>query len=140
MQIWLHPYLCFLPFIPFTTLIISFFGSSNRSLTCHQPCVVWERNCIALRQFGSMTVTLTQSPTPLCVLSRQTGTGRASTLGVLTNMSGWFHPLSSLEHSHKVLVWFQLQLYTAKSQYWLHKAGASPEHWQFKTDNLLMKF
>ena len=22
----------------------------------------------------------------------------------------------------------QLQLYTAKSQYWLHKAGASPEH------------
>jgi len=26
----------------------------------------------------------------------------------------------------------KLQLYTAKSQYWLHKAGASPEHWQFK--------
>jgi len=34
---------------------------------------------------------------------------------------------------------FQLQLYTAKSQYWLHKAGASPEHWQFKINNLLMK-
>ena len=33
----------------------------------------------------------------------------------------------------------QLQLYTAKSQYWLHKAGASPEHWQFKINNLLMK-
>jgi len=30
-----------------------------------------------------------------------------------------------------------LQLYTAKSQYWLHKAGASPEHWQIKTNNLL---
>ena len=28
-----------------------------------------------------------------------------------------------------------LQLYTAKSQYWLHKAGASPEQWQLKTDN-----
>jgi len=33
----------------------------------------------------------------------------------------------------------QLQLHTAKSQYWLHKAGASPEHWQFKINNLLMK-
>ena len=31
--------------------------------------------------------------------------------------------------------WNQLQLYTAKSQYWLHKAGASPEHWQLKNDN-----
>ena len=29
----------------------------------------------------------------------------------------------------------QLQLYTAKSQYWLHKAGGSPEHWQFKYNN-----
>jgi len=29
----------------------------------------------------------------------------------------------------------QLQLYTAKSQYWLHKAGASPEQWQLKNDN-----
>jgi len=29
----------------------------------------------------------------------------------------------------------QLQLYAAKSQYWLHKAGASPEHWQLKKDN-----
>jgi len=28
----------------------------------------------------------------------------------------------------------QLQLYTAKSQYWLHKAGASPEHWQLKNN------
>ena len=25
-------------------------------------------------------------------------------------------------------IYYQLQLYTAKSQYWLHKAGASPEH------------
>ena len=33
----------------------------------------------------------------------------------------------------------KLQLYTAKSQYWLHKAGASPEHLQFKTNDLLMK-
>ena len=33
----------------------------------------------------------------------------------------------------------QLQLYTAKSQAWLHTAGASPEHWQFKINNLLMK-
>jgi len=43
------------------------------------------------------------------------------------------------------MVWFllcwgyqlqlQLQLYTAKSQYWLHKAGASPEQWQIKKDN-----
>ena len=33
----------------------------------------------------------------------------------------------------------QLQLYTAKSQHWLHKAGASPEHWQFMTNNLLME-
>ena len=30
----------------------------------------------------------------------------------------------------------QLQLNTAKSQYWLHKAGTSPEHWQFKIYNL----
>jgi len=30
---------------------------------------------------------------------------------------------------------FQLQLYTAKSQYWLHKADASPEQWQLKKDN-----
>ena len=28
----------------------------------------------------------------------------------------------------------QLQLYTAKSQYWLHKAGASPEQWQLKKE------
>jgi len=25
--------------------------------------------------------------------------------------------------------------YTAKSQYWLHEAGASPEHWQIKINN-----
>jgi len=30
---------------------------------------------------------------------------------------------------------FQLQLNTAKSQNWLHKTGASPEHWQLKNDN-----
>ena len=33
----------------------------------------------------------------------------------------------------------QLHFYTVKSQYWLHKAGASPEHWQFKTNNVLKK-
>jgi len=35
------------------------------------------------------------------------------------------------------LIYLQLQrqLYTAKSQCWLHKAGASPEHWQLKKDN-----
>ena len=31
--------------------------------------------------------------------------------------------------------WRVLQLYTAKSQYWLHEAGASPEHWQIKINN-----
>ena len=35
---------------------------------------------------------------------------------------------------HKKWIKFQLQLYTAKSQYWLHKAGASPEQWQLKKD------
>ena len=35
---------------------------------------------------------------------------------------------------------FQLQLYTDNfSQYWLHKAGASLEHLQIKTNNLLKK-
>jgi len=45
------------------------------------------------------------------------------------------HNISSiLQHSNT------LQRFTAKSQYWRHKAGASPQHWQFKTNNLLIKF
>ena len=31
----------------------------------------------------------------------------------------------------------QLQLHTAKSQFWLHKAGASQEHWQLKTNKII---
>jgi len=38
-----------------------------------------------------------------------------------------------------VALYVQLQLYTAKSQYWLHKAGASPEHLQIKINKLLKK-
>ena len=26
---------------------------------------------------------------------------------------------------------------TAKSQYWLHKAGTSPEHWEIKTNKMI---
>jgi len=36
-------------------------------------------------------------------------------------------------------VQLQLQLYTAKSQYRLNKAGTSSEHWQFEANNSLMK-
>ena len=45
---------------------------------------------------------------------------------------------SDVEKKH-VEFQLQLQLYTAKSQYWLHKAGASPEHWQIKINKLLKK-
>jgi len=34
----------------------------------------------------------------------------------------------------------QVQLYTDKSQYWLHTAGASHEHWQFKTNKKTYDF
>ena len=37
--------------------------------------------------------------------------------------------------SYNYFIQLQLQLYTAKSQYWLHEAGASPEHWQIKINN-----
>ena len=38
--------------------------------------------------------------------------------------------------NHKTNWKQKLQLYTAKSQYWLQKAGASTEHWQLKNDYL----
>jgi len=31
----------------------------------------------------------------------------------------------------------QIQLFTAKSQYWLHKTGASHEHWQLETQTII---
>jgi len=67
-----------------------------------------------------------------CVLEKKKKSKNRTTtkqpLDYRVNWTYWFEVLQ-----------LQLQLYTAKSQYWLHKAGASPEHWQFKINNLLMK-